>query len=65
MAKTKEELDALKVKFNELRNELKELSPEELEEVSGGAIILTSGKDEHKVGSWGDGSWGDHGYFRD
>ena len=36
MAKTKEELDALKEKVKELKGELKELSEEELKAIAGG-----------------------------
>ena len=36
MAKTKEELDALKEKLKDLKGELKELSEEELKAITGG-----------------------------
>ena len=36
MAKTKEELDALKEEVNNVNERLKELTPEELEQVNGG-----------------------------
>lgn len=51
MAKTAEELQALKEKVEELKKELSELTEEELRQVSGG---FKSGWDE---------TWGDHGYF--
>ena len=37
MSKTKEELDALKEEVNNVNEKLKELTPEELEQVNGGA----------------------------
>ena len=39
MAKTKEELEALKNEFDNLTNKLKELSEDELKEVAGGEMI--------------------------
>ena len=36
--KTKEELDALKEEVDNLNDKLKELTPEELEQVSGGVV---------------------------
>ena len=36
MSKTKEELDALKEEVNNVNEKLKELTPEELEQVNGG-----------------------------
>ena len=38
MSKTKEELNELKEKVTEMQEELKELTPEELEQVFGGAV---------------------------
>ena len=37
MSKTKEELDALKEEVNNVNEKLKELTPEELEQINGGA----------------------------
>ena len=37
MSKTKEELDALKEEVNNVNEKLQELTPEELEQVNGGA----------------------------
>ena len=37
MSKTKEELDALKEEVNNVNERLKELTPEELEQINGGA----------------------------
>ena len=39
MAKTKEELDALKEEVNNVNEKLKELTPEELEQVTGGSFV--------------------------
>lgn len=56
--KTKEELSALKEKIDNIRKDLKELSPEELKEVTGGIgldnVIFTDPEDpsddtRHKV----------------
>ena len=41
MSKTKEELDALKEEINNVNEKLKELTPEELEQVNGGANGLS------------------------
>lgn len=40
MAKTKEELDVLKQQYRELTKKLKELSEEELKEVTGGSVVI-------------------------
>ena len=48
--KTKEELDALKEKVEAVNEKLKELTPEELEQVNGGAKdALLMGKNALKV----------------
>ena len=39
MSKTKEELDALKEEINKVNEKLCELTPEELEQVSGGCFL--------------------------
>lgn len=44
MAKTKEQLQELKQQYDELNDKLKELSEEELQEVTGGVIL---GVDAH------------------
>lgn len=49
MAKSKEELDALKEEFGKLNEKLSQLSEEELNEVSGGAGALPRCP---KCGSW-------------
>ena len=41
MPKSKEELNALKEKYKEVIKEVSELTPEELEQVTGGVKILT------------------------
>ena len=41
MSKTKEELDALKEEVNNVNEKLQELTPEELEQVNGGANGLS------------------------
>ena len=43
MSKTKEELDALKEEVNSVNEKLKELTPEELEQVNGGVSRAMKG----------------------
>ena len=56
MAKTKEELDALKEEVNNVNEKLKELTPEELEQVNGGVTRLTVGGGKALTGVVLDGS---------
>ena len=44
MSKSKEELDALKEEVDNLNDKLKELTPEELEQVSGGILAHAYGQ---------------------
>lgn len=45
--KTKEELQQLKQEYEELNEKLKELSPEELEEITGGTYKKDIGSDKN------------------
>ena len=51
MAKTKEELDALKEEVEAVNEKLSELTPEEIAQVSGGLVPVFTGKPgiEHGV----------------